>query len=331
MVRILSAAAFACISLFMFSCRKKDGMTQDQPPPQPVDTLAAGWSKVILPDGLHVTDIYFIGATGFALGNSLFKSTDGGLTWQKQTAFSLSGTASDIAMGSAQNLAIGGNSNSIVTSVNGGAGFTNYNISGAQTSTSGLFYKSPNDVIATGRRTFLSSDAGLTWQEAGSIPSSATSYNNVFFLNNSLGWNISDAGLYKTTNGGTTWNKDLPFTFTVEGGLGVVQFTDANTGYVSSKTALYKTTNGGGTWSALPSVNSIIAANPAIFFPDIHFLSNTLGYFLAGKSLYKTTDGGASWTRVVKMASIDLAEIHFTDANHGWACGDQGTILRFEQ
>ena len=36
-------------------------------------------------------------------------------------------------------------------------------------------------------------------------------------------------------------------------------------------------------------------------------------------------DGGVTWTRSGKTPEILLVEIHFTNANNGWACsGDNG-------
>lgn len=52
-----------------------------------------------------------------------------------------------------------------------------------------------------------------------------------------------------------------------------------------------------------------------------------------GPYIFKTTDSGNTWTKVVAVASSTpyLMELHFTDANHGWACGSNGMILKFDQ
>jgi photosystem II stability/assembly factor-like uncharacterized protein len=57
---------------------------------------------------------------------------------------------------------------------------------------------------------------------------------------------------------------------------------------------------------------------------DIQFIDSDTGYVCYKKKLYKTTDGGDNWQPVVSMENDKLIEIYFTDATHGWACGDGG-------
>ena len=64
-------------------------------------------------------------------------------------------------------------------------------------------------------------------------------------------------------------------------------------------------------------------------YRDLHFVSGTTGYITEDKAIYKTQDGGNTWSTAVSLVSNYLIEVHFIDANHGWACGLKGTILKY--
>ena len=51
---------------------------------------------------------------------------------------------------------------------------------------------------------------------------------------------------------------------------------------------------------------------------------------VAGDSgtILTTIDGGTTWTRSPSNTAQNLCKVKFSDANHGWAVGFGGTILR---
>lgn len=53
-------------------------------------------------------------------------------------------------------------------------------------------------------------------------------------------------------------------------------------------------------------------------------------YLLVGKAgtIIHTIDGGTSWQRLPAATTEDLSCVYFSDANHGWACGSNGVVLR---
>ncbi len=317
------------------SCKKEK--TEPEPaPPAPVqqDTITTGWSKNSRFIGKSLSDIFFINNnTGFVLGgDSAYKSTDGGRTWQP--VFRIPGGGFgfvELAMGSEQNICLGGQGNNLYISKNGGANF--YEVVPGTSNTYGIYYSTPNTLFAAGKEIARSVNGGDNWQPVGTTTATTGTYANVFFLNATNGWYLCNAGLYQTTNGGDSWSKNNNFNAVLNNGTGVVQFTDVNTGYVSLQSGLYKTTNGGASWAALPSVAAIITENGTNSFPDIHFVSNTTGYYLTAGRVYRTTDGGTSWVPVIRLVNgrRSFIELHFTDANHGWVVSGDGDIFRFEQ
>ena len=137
---------------------------------------------------------------------------------------------------------------------------------------------------------------------------------------------VKQNGIYKTTNGGAAWqlvNADT--TGLTYGGVGF--FINADTGFVSTRNFLEKTVDGAATF------NKVFTFSYENAYHDIYFMSASVGYVTDGPHIFKTTDGGNTWSEVVVLAAPSrfLVELDFTDAHHGWACGDHGTILKFTQ
>jgi len=137
---------------------------------------------------------------------------------------------------------------------------------------------------------------------------------------------VEQNGIYKTTNGGAAWqvvNTDT--TGLIYGGTGF--FINAHTGFISTRNFLEKTVDGADTF------NKVFTFSYENAYHDIYFVSASVGYVTDGPRIFKTTDGGNTWSKVVVLAAPSrfLVELDFTDAHHGWACGDHGTILKFTE
>jgi photosystem II stability/assembly factor-like uncharacterized protein len=169
----------------------------------------------------------------------------------------------------------------------------------------------------------------------------------ISFVNPSIGWAIKtftnpngnpqeDAlgvVLYKTINGGATWNRTVLSNTIGDVGL-QVQFVDANYGWISiynmnTGTPTYlKTTDGGSNWTP--------TNGGGIFY----YVNATIGYAFSINSsgvqqpttFSKTTDGGTNWTpqyedNVSGGEFNPLNAIQFTDVNNGWIVGFEGKIF----
>jgi photosystem II stability/assembly factor-like uncharacterized protein len=176
-----------------------------------------------------------------------------------------------------------------------------------------IYFVSPSTgFFASGSGLYKTTDTGKTWQRIRN----ERSY-GLYFSNVNNGWQVGAQGqLMKTTDGGANWQvvTDLqtePFN-------AVIQFTDAQHGRLSFGKLFAKSDDGGVTWTKKPFAFTIA---------DIHFLNNNLGYLLTGEEIHKTTDGGNTWTRVCKAVNANLVELHFTDANNGWACSMTSNIV----
>jgi photosystem II stability/assembly factor-like uncharacterized protein len=107
------------------------------------------------------------------------------------------------------------------------------------------------------------------------------------------------ANVWKTTDGGSTWNTISTFGGGTLNILNISQ-SDPATLYAGRGAALYRTTDGGATpWTSLTtplgatSITSLAihAANPRMIWV-------TSSGYSAGNKVYQSTDGGSSWTNI---------------------------------
>ncbi|RPI18412.1 MAG: T9SS C-terminal target domain-containing protein [Ignavibacteriae bacterium] len=175
---------------------------------------------------------------------------------------------------------------------------------------------------------FKSTDGGTTWSNIGLI--NTYSFGNIVInpLNTqeiyaaavgSLRRKNTERGLYKSTNGGTTWTQPLFHSDSV-GCIDVVlnsttpsivyaamwerQRREDYIKYGGPMSALYKSTNSGANWTVLtggfPSNDAtlgrvsldICKANTQVIYAFTAYANGN------SRGLYKTTDGGTSWTLI---------------------------------
>lgn len=114
----------------------------------------------------------------------------------------------------------------------------------------------------------VSGDAGQHWSQYD-VKERPVS---LFFLNDGLGWMVTDRGLWTTVEGGRAWTK-------IDSRKGILQawFLDANHGYiVGEKGLLEETTDGGKSWTALSASEHV---------PDAHAVNYQLITFRGSHGL----------------------------------------------
>ncbi|RNI40116.1 hypothetical protein EFY79_02130 [Hanamia caeni] len=307
--------------LLFISCTKNKN--ESQVAPVASDTLSTGWKKIQINDSAGFLDVFFINNTGFAAGENIFKSSDGGESWSKLA--SPSGLAStplfNLSMGSTMN-ALFITPTQLVVTHNGGASFTTKAL--PDPAVTDVFFIDSIVAYAIGHSVWKTIDAGDNWIKLNDIAPS-NGWNSLFFTNELTGWLLKKTGAYKTINGGIDWQRVNTDTINLDQ-AGAIFFLNSDTGYFSNNLSIEKTVNGGTSW------NKVFACTTNTYH-DIHFVSSNIGYITDGPRIFKTADGGNTWTKEVALGSISnsLIELHFTDANHGWACGAKGAILKFNQ
>lgn len=101
--------------------------------------------------------------------------------------------------------------------------------------------------------------------------------------------------LFKTTNGGSSWNT-VP---SMPGGY-EIQFTSNDIGWMMAESAnlssykrLYRTTDGGDNWEI------ILSGNSDTTFLSMYFINDSIGWLstFPAQVIFHTTDGEISWER----------------------------------
>jgi len=157
----------------------------------------------------------------------LYKTTDGGHSWHKQSLTAPSGPDNSTAITMAPIFSD-----------------ASYGILPVQ------YY---NDTSSVGIILYISHNAGASWQIASTLPIAITgtlSPANIGFLDAHHGWIIDGyaSTLYLTSDGGQHWSKHAGFN-----GLQAVSFASTRLGWAednNSCSLLLSTTNGGQSWSA---------------------------------------------------------------------------------
>jgi hypothetical protein len=169
----------------------------------------------------------------------------------------------------------------------------------------------------------VTSDGGQHWSqfELKEQPVS------LFFLNDSLGWMVTERGLWSTAEGGRAWTK-------LESRKGILQtwFLDANHGYITGLQGLVQeTTDGGKTWVKLDAGATVPDAQSIdydlISFQGTHGIivgapnssspvpipknpqSGALERALASVTILETLDGGKKWTYGAIRSEGELAQL----------------------
>ena len=316
MKRFLFFSLSICLSL---SCSKSNS-NSGTPSTTEVDTLN-NWVKVTNA-GFELDDIWFTDIkTGFVAGaTSIFSTTDSGNTWTVVPNTS-SFKVYNIQFLDSQHGFVQGSTQLGIT-VDGGKTWSLKSIA------SGYAYTFQFVTPGTGyyndykKGIYKTTDTGTTWNLI--YDGTGKGPNFIFdFLDSSNGFNLVNAHINKTIDGGNNWQLVTSnITDTSFETFYKMQFLDTLHGYFGSPNGLFKSSDGGKSWS------NVLAVQTTFMVP--HFFDNNNGYCLAANKIYKTTDGGNNWTVSCKLGQDDFSGMHFLDINTGWATTFGGFVLRLK-
>ena len=168
---------------------------------------------------------------------------------------------------------------------------------------------------------YRSADGGENWEKLGlnGLPE-GDFLTDVYFFDESTGYILGRQGLFKTMDGGVSWeNNWLP----VDQSKGAWDFSmvDPNRMFLLGSRwnlpdpeLLYSSGDGANSWETIEGTNYSVLEG----ILTICFVNENTGWG-AGSLIMKTEDGGRSWT--TQRESTIVREIAFIDAARGFAVG----------
>ncbi len=177
----------------------------------------------------------------------------------------------------------------------------------------GLAYDG-SGAAATVQEFTRTTDGGTTWTPGLiDVGDTTLEINNISPVNATTAWVSAILGangggvIFKTTDGGATWNQQNPNGYTsIAGGsfLNWVHFFDANNGLstgdpINNEFEVYKTTDGGDTWTLVPAGNLPNPSTGEWGYNGGNVAAGNSFWFVTNKGkIYRTTDMGATWTKL---------------------------------
>ncbi len=221
-----------------------------------------------------------------------------------------------------------GDSGTILKTPDGGANWSVLN-SGSDADFLCVFFTEAHTGYTVGNDSIIykTIDGGQNWIKLSAGIS--VNLNSVYFTGidtgyvtgNSYGPDMLKNYILKTTNGGDSWTISH-YGIGPDGGgpfLKSIHFPEVNTGYVVGEQSqlpypfVLKTTNGGASWITQN------AGYDHFLSRSVYFINPEVGYLV--NPLLKTTNGGEDWTMLNPGISVFLNAVHFTDADNGYAAG----------
>lgn len=243
-----------------------------------------------LPASNELNDIVFTDSLhGWAVGHngSVLKTIDGGETWSSRTLQPYS---------ELQKI-------SFITDKLGAI------VGGDETAQNGAF--------------FVTTDGGETWADKHPFPNERYAFFDVQFINEKCGWISGFPGVYRTTDGGSTWNRDGSLLRWIP----TIDFADSLLGWCADTGGnIWRSTDGGKTWLAIANTGIRTSAR------RIRFTTKTVGW-MVGDMFYsqtgmirKTTDGGFTWTVQDSTLNYPYHDVCVIDSLQVIAIGQKGWI-----
>ncbi len=291
------------------------------------------WEEINISTAINLSSVHFLNEdTGFVVGgNKIFKTTDGGMTWETSfTAGDLFSFEDVLLVDENKVFAVGKNFDTnlsvIANTKNNGDSWTLVDV--ASTSfLSSIFFSSPTTAYCSGSGGVIlkSTDAGESWETLDSGTSAFLQ--SIYFVNDLVGMAVgggpANGLILKTQDGGLSWN---PVSSPSNNYFQSVFFVEDQIGYIVGWNGeILKTEDCGSTWI----IQNSVAMNGNL---EVTFTDANTGYIVGGSSneslIQKTENGGDLWEDISPDISAGLIGVYFPSFEVGYAVGANGTVVK---
>ncbi len=272
--------------------------------------------------GVFVLKISAAGDVYAGTLQSIYKSTDQGITWNKvDSSYPTNGYAEEIAFDLSGNIYVPNAYSGVYKSTNGGNSWTLYS-NGLPSSmyVRRIEFTSNNILLVSDlyRGIYKSTDFGVNWTQSNTGLDS-TYYVTSFNSNSSGEIFISTAGNgpFKSTDNGNSWvsiEGDLSLPYTSD-----IDFTSSGDLYVTVIQQLYKSTNGGTNWTNITTMFNGFGFQTAYVDNNDNIWATT-----TNSGIIKSSDAGANWINYTSGLTSTLNNSFFSDASGNLYAAIQG-------
>jgi photosystem II stability/assembly factor-like uncharacterized protein len=282
--------------------------------------------------------IFFVDfQNGTAVGNNgvILSTNDGGNTWTQNN----SGVSNNIfAISQIDSLTkwVVGSSNCVLKSIDGGANWNSITVNPSENHAFGSVFFKTKDIgfLTTYGAIYKTTNGGDTWVKP-SFPSSNTRFfQNIHFVNDSVGWmcfnsnyiQYTESGIFKTKDGGDTWQHvyTAPYLLMLD-----IQFFDELTGYILKPGGVSKTIDGALTWANVTNIETGFTRLDFLKWSSFSFPDSLFGCIVGRLGVLSiTADACNTWTPLHNELCSDTEKLYFKNEKHGWCLGEHGKILK---
>jgi photosystem II stability/assembly factor-like uncharacterized protein len=298
------------------------------------------WEVLQSPTNDLLRKLYFVDASnGWATGltGTIIHTTDAGNSWSLQNSNVTSPIVDVFFINKNLGWAITYPDTppfgtTILKTTNGGINWSSEDFPFPQKFMSCIYFADEQTGWIGGSGIAKTTNGGLTWQEC-LIDSGGFSNYPVYDLNfynkdfgYACGGRVDVAGvIWKTTNGGDSWSSiglspDQIFDVFIFDSLNAIALSgDPELFYGVAKLT---TSDAGTSWQyeELPIFGISYATD---------FLNEDEGYSASGFQLLHTVSGGTTWETEMVIDSLTIFDLQFVDEYTGFACGQDGALLKF--
>ena len=296
------------------------------------DDFGSSWDTLFLGQKEYYEKISFYNdSIGWAKSYyNIYRTEDGGVNWKNKNIRESS--ISDISSISESKIYGITSYGTFFKSINSGDTWSSLELK--DYGENKISFLNENIGLMYGDNLVMTQDGGDSWQVVDS--SYKSDIYDICFTSVDEGYALSADGVYKTLNGGSSWNKIFSLDSAPSQKMQIKMLNDKN-GWLLNYYGLYRTIDGGNNWQEtnLESFQQI--------YKGFTFWYRNLGilYCVGGLDYkehpeiyhYITTNGGISWIRIDSQIDpltgypINFEKMQFTDPEHLWAQANNGLWL----